>query len=188
MDNRTNILDHALNLFATRGYDAVSVQDIVDAAQIGKPTLYHYFGSKQGVLEALLQAHFEEINAQLKNAAAYARDLPLTLSNIATTLFQLAEKYPAFYRLQLALWFAPPDGVPHQTVSQWNMQQYQILEDLFVSAAQDHGNMRGRQRAYATTFLGMINNYIGIALNGYASLSQDLARQAVHQFMHGIYS
>ena len=48
--------------------------------------------------------------------------------------------------------------------------------------------MRGRHKAYAATFLGMINTYIGLWLNGYATLDDQLVYQAVHQFQHGIYS
>jgi TetR/AcrR family transcriptional regulator len=54
MDNRSALLTHALQLFAARGYDAVGVQEIVEAAGITKPTLYHYFGSKRGLLDTLL--------------------------------------------------------------------------------------------------------------------------------------
>ena len=54
MDNRENILTCALELFYQRGYDAVGIQEICQAAGITKPTLYHYFGSKYGLLEVLL--------------------------------------------------------------------------------------------------------------------------------------
>ena len=53
MDNREAILSEALHLFYVRGYDAVGVQEIVDAAGVTKPTLYYYFGSKKGLLETL---------------------------------------------------------------------------------------------------------------------------------------
>ena len=43
MDNRARLLDCAQDLFAARGYDAVGVQEIVEAAGVTKPTLYHYF-------------------------------------------------------------------------------------------------------------------------------------------------
>jgi TetR/AcrR family transcriptional regulator len=48
--------------------------------------------------------------------------------------------------------------------------------------------MKGRPRAYATSLIGMVNTYIGMAMNGYVELDDALARQAVHQFQHGIYS
>ena len=66
MDNRSNILSCALRLFATRGYDAVGVQEIVEAAGITKPTLYHYFGSKQGLLDALLKEYFDQLYREVK--------------------------------------------------------------------------------------------------------------------------
>lgn len=53
MDNRMNILQKALQLFYEKGYDAIGVQEIADAAGVTKPTLYHYFGSKYGLLEAV---------------------------------------------------------------------------------------------------------------------------------------
>jgi len=54
MSNRETILACALQLFSARGYDAVGVQEIVEAVGIQKPTLYHYFGSKAGLLHSLL--------------------------------------------------------------------------------------------------------------------------------------
>ena len=39
-DYRTELIDQALTLFAGRGYDAVSVQEIVDGVGVTKPTLY----------------------------------------------------------------------------------------------------------------------------------------------------
>jgi len=188
MDNRDTILEQALTLFSERGYDAVGVQEICDAAGITKPTLYHYFGSKRGLLEALLVEKFGALNHALQQAAVYRGDLPQTLKQIAAALFEFARTNPAFYRLQLALWFAPKESEGFEAVAKYNQEQYLMLEQVFLQAARDHGNMRGRQRAYATTFLGMLNTYIGMALNGFARLDADTIEQAVHQFQHGIYS
>jgi hypothetical protein len=48
--------------------------------------------------------------------------------------------------------------------------------------------MKGRQRAYAASFLGMLNTYVMLALNGYTELDDNLVYSTVHQFMHGIFS
>ena len=188
MDNRSNILLCALRLFATRGYDAVGVQEIVEAAGITKPTLYHYFGSKQGLLDALLKEYFDQLYREVKVASVYRSDLPHTLNQVAKTYFDFANRNKMFCRLQLALWFAPPESDAFRAVSRLNHELYQLIEALFVHAAADHGNMKGRHRAYAATFVGMINNYISLSLNGYAKLDNQLLYQAVHQFMHGIFS
>jgi len=188
MDNRSNILSCALRLFATRGYDAVGVQEIVETAGITKPTLYHYFGSKQGLLDALLKESFAPLYKEVKSASVYRSNLPLTLNQVAKAYFNFANQNKMFYRLRLALWFAPPESDGFKTISRLDHELYQLAEDVFRRAAADHGNMKGRHRAYAATFMGMINNYIGLSLNGYARLDDRLLYQAVHQFMHGIFS
>ena len=71
MDNREILLETALSLFYEKGYDAVGVQEIVDQAGVTKPTLYYYFGSKRGLLEALLNRDFESMEKNLKEAAIH---------------------------------------------------------------------------------------------------------------------
>jgi AcrR family transcriptional regulator len=188
MDNRQILLTQAMCLFSERGYDAVGVQEIVEASGVTKPTLYHYFGSKHGLLQELLRGYFSELEKQLTEAGKYAGDLPLTLQKVTEVYFQFAKENPVFYRLQLGLWFAPPESEAYLVVAKLNRFQYDLLEDVFLQAANQHGNMRGRHKTYALTLLGMINNYIGLALNGQAALNIELVQKAVHQFQHGIYS
>lgn len=187
-DNRSLLLSHALRLFAARGYDAVGVQEIVEAAGVTKPTLYHYFGSKRGLLEALLRAHFDDLIPAVEKATVYQHDFPFTLPAVAAAYFDFARRDPVFYRFQLSLYLAPPESDPFKAVIPYYDRQYSILESLFVQAAGDHGNMRGRHHRYAVTLLGMVNNYITLWLNGYAVLDDTLLYDATHQFMHGIFS
>ena len=188
MDNRSLILARALELWSERGYDAVGVQEIVDAAGITKPTLYHYFGSKRGLLDALIEERSAGLRDALTAAATYDHNLVMTLEAIVRGYFTYARQNAEFYRMQLGFWFAPPASDEYQAMLSRNISQDQTLEQTFAAAAADHGNMRGREKAYAATFLGTINTYIGLALNGYATLDDQLIYQAVHQFMHGILS
>jgi TetR/AcrR family transcriptional regulator len=188
MDNREIILARALDLWSERGYDAVGVQEIVEAAGVTKPTLYHYFGSKRGLLDALIDERSAGLRDALVSATIYRGDLTLTLEKVIRAYFDFAARNAAFYRMQLAFWFAPPRSDEYQAILSRNIGQHQAMERLFAAAAADHGNMRGRDKAYAATFLGTINTYVGLALNGFASLDDKLVYQALHQFQHGIYS
>jgi len=188
MENRAVILARALELWGQRGYDAVGVQEIVDAAGITKPTLYHYFGSKRGLLDALIEERSGGLRDALVPAAAYDGDIVKTLESIVRGYFAFARANPELYRLLLAFSFAPPDSDERLAVTAGNAVQYEALERLFEAAAGQHGNMRGRQKAHAATFLGMINTYIGLAINGHATLDDELVYRATHQFMHGIFS
>lgn len=188
MDNRSKILHYALNLFAARGYDAIGVQEIVTLAGVTKPTLYHYFGNKRGLLEALVHERCRPLLTELGEASTYAGDLPLSLRRVVSTYFTFAQAEPIMYRMHLAMWFALPDNDAFKVVAAITTEQQRLLEELFIAASSDHGNMRGRHRAYAATLLGMINTYIGLALNNSLTLDDAIVQQVVHQFSHGIYS
>jgi AcrR family transcriptional regulator len=51
---RDQILDIAVDLFATRGYHGVSMDDVGAAAGVTGPALYHHFAGKEAMLEAAL--------------------------------------------------------------------------------------------------------------------------------------
>jgi AcrR family transcriptional regulator len=52
---REKILDAARAMFGDRGFDATSIAEIGAGAGISKSVLYHYFGSKAGLYQALLE-------------------------------------------------------------------------------------------------------------------------------------
>jgi len=188
MSNREKIIKIALDLFSSAGYDAVGIQEVVDKAGITKPTLYHYFGSKGGLLETILKQHFDLLIESVKTAADYKGDLPKNLYDVAETFFVFAQKHKTFYRMQLAMVFTLPDSEPRKAVSKHNEELFSIIEEMFRLASANHGNMKSKHVRYAFTYIGMINNYLTLYLNGYIKLDEETIRQVVHQFSHGIYS
>ncbi len=188
MDNRTAILDCALSQFSARGYDAVGVQEIVEAVGVTKPTLYHYFTNKRGLLEALLEEKFKPLIESIRVAADYQNDLVMSLRKVMQAYFSFARQDPVFYRMQLTLFFASPESEPNQAARRFQNDQYRLVEEMFVQAGRQHGNLKNRQAAYAATFIGLINTYIGLFLNGYLVLDDPLVYQAVKQYMNGIFA
>ena len=59
-ERKKEILDAAEKLFAERGYEAATVNDILDAVKIAKGTFYYYFKSKEDVLDALIDRRISE--------------------------------------------------------------------------------------------------------------------------------
>ncbi len=55
-DTRERLLSAAAELFASQGYDAVSVDEVAAAADRSSGAVYAHFGSKQGLLRALLDS------------------------------------------------------------------------------------------------------------------------------------
>jgi AcrR family transcriptional regulator len=57
---RNEILDVALQLVYTKGYEQMTIQDILDDLQLSKGAFYHYFDSKQALLEALIERMLDQ--------------------------------------------------------------------------------------------------------------------------------
>ncbi len=57
---RNQILDAVQRLVYTKGFDVMTIQDILDELKISKGAFYHYFASKQALLEALIERMQQE--------------------------------------------------------------------------------------------------------------------------------
>ena len=64
------LLAEATRLFAERGFDRTSVQEIVEAAGVTKGALYHYFGSKDDLLHEVYARVLRMQTARLERIAA----------------------------------------------------------------------------------------------------------------------
>ncbi|GLV60721.1 TetR family transcriptional regulator [Dictyobacter sp. S3.2.2.5] len=62
---RNAILDMVQQLIYRQGYEQMTIQDIVGELKISKGAFYHYFASKQEVLEALLERMLDEVERRL---------------------------------------------------------------------------------------------------------------------------
>jgi AcrR family transcriptional regulator len=54
-DRRDQLLDTAQEVFVERGYGPTSMDDVAEAAGVTKPVLYDHFGSKDGLLAAVVE-------------------------------------------------------------------------------------------------------------------------------------
>lgn len=55
IERRADIVNAARSLFQTKKYDKTTMQDVIDALGIAKGTIYHYFKSKEALLEAVIE-------------------------------------------------------------------------------------------------------------------------------------
>jgi AcrR family transcriptional regulator len=186
--NRQTILSKALSLFSERGYEAVGVAELCDESGITKPTLYHYFGSKRGLLDAIVAERGAGLRDSVRAATVYDHDVRIGIERIAFAFARAARDDRAFARLRLALAFAPPSSEGWNAAAPMNAEIYACAEAFFSAAAEDHGNMKGRSRAYAASFIGTIDTYVGLFLAEQADLSDEVVRAAIRQFMYGIFS
>ena len=67
-DTKQRILEKSLELFASKGYDAVSVGEIAKAVGVKAPSLYNHCASKQAIFDAIVEstaAHYEKDTGEI---------------------------------------------------------------------------------------------------------------------------
>jgi AcrR family transcriptional regulator len=186
-DNRENILETALQLFSEHGYDSVGIQEIVDRAEITKPTLYHYFGNKKGLLASILDKYYNILLASLESAAVYRGDLVNTLTELVNRYFNFAGNNNGFFYLLLALNFVPPSNPTSEVIFPYQQKFNNLLQGVFIKAGEQHGNLRGHQVILAGSLTAVLNHYALGIVNGSLKNEGDFVYRVVKQYMYGIY-
>ncbi|MFC4377773.1 TetR/AcrR family transcriptional regulator [Nocardia halotolerans] len=97
---RRALLHEARALFATKGYAAVGLSEIVAAASVTKGALYHHFDSKADLFTAVLTQVQEEVGAQV-SAAADAESDPWTQLTTGCATFLRSCADPSIQRIML---------------------------------------------------------------------------------------
>jgi AcrR family transcriptional regulator len=67
---RRRVLDRAVDLFAERGFDDVTMAEIAEAANVARATVFNYFGSKHALVETLTESVIEVFRDMLDDALA----------------------------------------------------------------------------------------------------------------------
>jgi AcrR family transcriptional regulator len=114
LNPRQRLFEAAQKTFANCGYAAASVQDIVDLARVTKPTLYYYFGSKEGLYQAMVDYAQDERYQLMQKAAAQYEDFEDQLVAVLEVLFRFAREHQELTRICFASAFAAPGEIPQQ--------------------------------------------------------------------------
>jgi AcrR family transcriptional regulator len=116
--SREAVLDAAERLMAEQGYEAASVAALVAEAGIPASSIYHYFGSKEGVLLAVMERGAERFFAELpaldRRSGSQREHLRALVDVTAATL----DRHPAFLRILVVMAAQPvvSDGEVHRVV------------------------------------------------------------------------
>ncbi|WP_225845798.1 TetR/AcrR family transcriptional regulator [Streptomyces sp. HPF1205] len=96
------LLAEATRLFAERGYDRTSVQEIVEAAGVTKGALYHYFGSKDDLLHEIygrvLRLQTERLEAIAARPADVRDRLAEAAADVVVTSIENLDDTKIFFR------------------------------------------------------------------------------------------
>jgi len=98
-DGSRRILEAAEELFAERGFDAVSMHAIAQTAGISKANIYHYFPNKDALYLAVLRSASENLRSLLQEAINSHGSVSEILHHFAASHLQALLKRPRLVRL-----------------------------------------------------------------------------------------
>lgn len=114
---RNEILDMAQQLVYTKGYENVTIQDILAGLQISKGAFYHYFGSKQALLEALIERMIDQAEQSL---TPIVQDPHLPALEKFHSYFDAAARWKTaqktYWLALLRTWYADENAIVRQKV------------------------------------------------------------------------
>lgn len=102
---RVRIILTAVRLFSLHGLDAVTVEQIAAAADVGKGTIYNYFNTKEDIVVAFMAELETRVQARLGAFAADKRPLESVLAEFIEFQFRSKRPYHQFVRVFLAQMF-----------------------------------------------------------------------------------
>jgi AcrR family transcriptional regulator len=88
---RDHIFDCALELFREKGFDATTMQDISERAEVAKSAAYYYFPSKEAIIQAYYEAVQSEQERLCAEVFASTKDLKKRLHAALHSKFDLAQ-------------------------------------------------------------------------------------------------
>ena len=91
---RARILDEALVSFATGGYGATSLDSLAGRLGVRKQTILHHFGTKEGLLGAVVDRSANELALTLEQALAAAGPGFARVEALVRATFRLAARRP----------------------------------------------------------------------------------------------
>lgn len=94
---KERILEAAEKVFSTHGYERATVDEIMMLADVGKGTIYNYFGNKEQLFYKLVEGKNEAFVQQLQEAVSHKEELKEKLIAFFEVMIE-------FYRANAPLW------------------------------------------------------------------------------------
>lgn len=96
---RAQIIARAIELFSRHGFDDVTVDQIAEAADVGKGTIYNYFETKEDIVVAFMVELEGEIQAKTRSLVRSTGSLSAVLTEFVRFQFRLKSPYHQFVRV-----------------------------------------------------------------------------------------
>jgi AcrR family transcriptional regulator len=179
---RSRIANAALSLFATRGYNATSVEEIVAAAKVSKSAFYEFFTSKEDCFRELLEQEGGALIHEVLTTAATGHDhherLRLGITTFVRSCFERSSVARVLIVEAVGL-SAAVDDVRHELESRFAGA---VAEEVRHAMAHDPFYADKDPVVFGRAVVGAVNDTVGYFLTHPGADAEALAESLCRIF------
>lgn len=136
---RERLFRAALDLFAQHGFADTTVENITNAADVGKGTFFNYFPSKDHILLAFADMQLAKLQSIIESLRDTRDPFPQFFRTLAVRMTEEPARNPSIVR---ALLLANLSSTPVREGMRINQARGHKLLSEFVQIGQEHGELR----------------------------------------------
>tara|TARA_S200000501_G_scaffold277920_1_gene261753 strand:- start:4395 stop:5186 length:792 start_codon:yes stop_codon:yes gene_type:complete len=151
-ERREQLLDVGRSLFADKGFEAVSVEEIAAKAGVSKPVVYEHFGGKEGLYAVVVDREMNDLLASISDAltAGTARAL---LEQAGMALFDYIDDNPEGFRILVR---DSPVSQPSGSFASLILDIAAQVEHLLAREFDSHDISTKYAAVYSQALVGMV--------------------------------
>jgi len=183
---KRRITEAAVKLFARKGFEATAVREIVEAAAVTKPTLYYYFGSKEGLGHAVVNEGRQKMEDYLREGTAGAEGAFDKLVGFVDAHFRGCQADRELALFLYGVSFSPEEAALTLDVQSFREGARTVLDAILEDAVRQGVVRDGIKEEAALILMGIVNIHLMSYLKLGLELSRDRAVRAVQLFLEGV--
>ena len=175
-EKRRQILDAAVRAFARKGYHACRVGEIAEEAGVAYGLVYHYFGSKEELLETIFRETWTQMLSRVQEVREEGGPASEQVRKVTALLLRTWRRNPDLVRVLVHEVTRSPEQLPRQIDE--ISHAYEALEGI-IAHGQETGEFRDDFDAQlaATIFYGALEEVLtGWVMGQLPDGDEDIAR------------
>ena len=138
-ETRERLFRAALDLFARKGFSETTVEDITEAADVGKGTFFNYFPSKDHILLAFGEMQLAKLQSLVEEARRTGDPMPQFLRSLGVRMTQEPTRHPGIIRTLLQAYLST---TPVRAAMLDLQKRVHALHTEIVLIGQERGEIR----------------------------------------------
>lgn len=151
-ERREQLIGVARSVFAERGYEASSIEEIAERAKVSKPVVYEHFGGKEGLYAVIVDREVRDIVGMIKESLTPGEPR-LTITRAVDAFMRYVEEEQEGFRI---LTRDAPVGSGEGSLPSVLDEIARAVEELLVVELRTRGYSRKMAPILARSLVGMV--------------------------------